>query len=111
MTPEGKAKTRLRDAVRRVALAHDLRVRLEGKGGSMYGAASVDYNGWVFNPRKMAFARPFAVEVKRFDKPEHLTARQLTTLERMREDGIAAFEVKNTDELEALLSWLRTFAD
>jgi hypothetical protein len=106
VTPEGKAKARFRTQVKAKAAALGAELHLAGQGGSQYGTASVDYTGWLFKPGVMEWPRPFAVEVKRFDRPEHLTERQKATLRRFEQTGAAGFEVKSEDELQQFLAWM-----
>jgi len=105
-TPEGKAKTRFRNALR--ALCADLGVHLwlQGASGGAFGAASLDYIGSILTAHRIT-GIPFAVEVKRFDEPAKLTKRQQVTTAAMQRAGIVVFSVTTEAELQGFLTWVK----
>lgn len=109
-TPEGKAKTRFRNALR--ALCTDLGVHLwlQGASGGAFGAVSLDYIGSIRAPHRM-IGIPFAVEVKRFDEPAKPTKRQQITMAAMQRAGIVVFAVTTEAELQGFLTWVHLATD
>ena len=111
MTPEAKAKKLILDTLKDACEALGLVLYFESHAGSPFGYPTLDITGCIGRPSRddnHIVPHPFAIEVKRFDKPAHPTPRQQRTIRSMRAAGIEAFAICNHDDLSKFMHWVST---
>lgn len=99
-TPEVKAKNRIKKEIARILKERNLPAKIIWNAGNAMGVARLDCDGVVAG-------HPFAIEVKRFDKPGKVTARQVCDVNEYSKAGAFSMIVQDEDSLAVFLGWLR----
>lgn len=98
-TPEVKAKRVIQKLFKEFR-DRGVKMKLVWNAGAAYGAATVDCTGAIAG-------YPVAIEVKRFDGRNKVTARQLADLREFRDAGAMTMVVDSEDALAHLAAFLR----
>lgn len=100
-TPEVKAKNRIKREMVRILKERGLKAKIVWNAGAGFGVSRLDCDGVVAG-------HPFAIEVKRFDRPGKITARQVSDIHEYNEAGAFSLIVDDEESLAIFLGWLRT---